>query len=103
MAVSFNHRAAATLASLPRLNPESISIGPAGVSWISTSFSHSLKTDTFHHNSGDQTQGLSSMKKQNRILVTGAGGFIGHHLVNQLKSEGHWVRGVDLKEPEYEH
>ena len=37
-----------------------------------------------------------------RILVTGAGGFIGHHLVNRLKDEGHWVRGVDLKEPEYE-
>jgi GDP-D-mannose 3', 5'-epimerase len=42
------------------------------------------------------------MKKQNRILVTGAGGFIGHHLVNRLKAEGHWVRGVDLKTPEYE-
>ena len=37
-----------------------------------------------------------------RVLVTGAGGFIGHHLVKRLKSDGHWVRGVDLKEPEYE-
>jgi len=37
-----------------------------------------------------------------RILVTGAGGFIGHHLVTRLKSEGHWVRGVDIKNPEYE-
>ena len=37
-----------------------------------------------------------------RILVTGAGGFIGHHLVNRLKAEGHWVRGVDLKYPEYQ-
>jgi GDP-D-mannose 3',5'-epimerase len=36
-----------------------------------------------------------------RILVTGAGGFIGHHLVNRLKKDGHWVRGVDLKHPEY--
>ena len=36
-----------------------------------------------------------------KILVTGAGGFIGHHLVNQLKAEGHWVRGVDLKHPEF--
>jgi nucleoside-diphosphate-sugar epimerase len=35
------------------------------------------------------------------VLVTGAGGFIGHHLVTQLKSEGAWVRGVDLKQPEY--
>src|SRR5579862_7115467 len=37
-----------------------------------------------------------------RILVTGAGGFIGHHLVSRLKANGHWVRGVDLKHPEYE-
>jgi GDP-D-mannose 3', 5'-epimerase len=37
-----------------------------------------------------------------RILVTGAGGFIGHHLVRRLKADGFWVRGVDLKHPEYE-
>lgn len=37
-----------------------------------------------------------------RVLVTGAGGFIGHHLVAYLKGRGHWVRGVDLKRPEYE-
>lgn len=37
-----------------------------------------------------------------RVLVTGAGGFIGHHLVKRLKAEGCWVRGIDLKEPEYE-
>jgi GDP-D-mannose 3',5'-epimerase len=37
-----------------------------------------------------------------RVLVTGAGGFIGHHLVKYLVSEGYWVRGVDLKHPEYE-
>lgn len=36
-----------------------------------------------------------------RIAVTGAGGFIGHHLVTYLKERGHWVRGVDLKRPEY--
>jgi len=36
-----------------------------------------------------------------RALVTGAGGFIGHHLVAYLKSLGYWVRGVDLKHPEY--
>lgn len=36
-----------------------------------------------------------------KILVCGAGGFIGGHLVNRLKEEGNWVRGVDLKENEY--
>jgi len=36
-----------------------------------------------------------------RVLVTGAGGFIGHHLVTYLKARGYWVRGVDLKLPEY--
>jgi len=37
-----------------------------------------------------------------RVLVTGAGGFIGHHMVKYLVSAGNWVRGVDIKEPEYE-
>ncbi|GAB3779665.1 NAD-dependent epimerase/dehydratase family protein [Spirosoma horti] len=36
-----------------------------------------------------------------KALVCGAGGFIGGHLVNRLKSEGYWVRGVDVKENEY--
>lgn len=36
-----------------------------------------------------------------RVLVTGAGGFIGHHLVGFLKEHRYWVRGVDLKDPEY--
>lgn len=36
-----------------------------------------------------------------RALVCGAGGFIGGHLVRRLKSEGFWVRGVDLKFPEF--
>jgi GDP-D-mannose 3', 5'-epimerase len=42
------------------------------------------------------------MSKQIRVLVTGAGGFIGHHLVRRLKQDGYWVRGVDIKYPEYE-
>lgn len=36
-----------------------------------------------------------------KALVCGAGGFIGSHLVNRLKKEGFWVRGVDLKYPEF--
>ena len=42
------------------------------------------------------------MSEQTRVLVTGAGGFIGHHLVKYLASRGYWVRGVDIKHPEYE-
>jgi nucleoside-diphosphate-sugar epimerase len=41
------------------------------------------------------------MSNQNKILVTGAGGFIGHHLVSFLKRKGYWVRGVDIKHPEF--
>lgn len=37
-----------------------------------------------------------------RILVTGAGGFIGHHLVRRLKNDGFWVRGADLKVPDFQ-
>jgi len=36
-----------------------------------------------------------------KVLVTGAGGFIGHHLVRYLKNKGYWVRGVDIKYPEF--
>ncbi|MFN0277729.1 MAG: NAD-dependent epimerase/dehydratase family protein [Pyrinomonadaceae bacterium] len=41
------------------------------------------------------------MEQQIRILVTGAGGFIGSHLVTYLKAKGYWVRGVDIKLPEF--
>lgn len=41
------------------------------------------------------------MSKPTRALVTGAGGFIGHHVVTYLKRHGYWVRGVDIKYPEY--
>lgn len=36
-----------------------------------------------------------------KALVCGAGGFIGSHLVTRLKNEGYWVRGIDLKYPEF--
>ena len=42
------------------------------------------------------------MKAASRLLVTGGGGFIGHHLIKRLKADGQWVRGADLKYPEYE-
>ncbi len=42
------------------------------------------------------------MVNQKRVLVTGAGGFIGHHLTKYLVDRGYWVRGVDIKLPEYE-
>jgi GDP-D-mannose 3', 5'-epimerase len=40
-------------------------------------------------------------KTMRRVVVCGAGGFIGGHLVKRLRQEGFWVRGVDLKEHEY--
>ena len=42
---------------------------------------------------------MSEHKKT--ALVLGAGGFIGSHMVRRLRSEGYWVRGVDLKYPEF--
>ncbi len=41
------------------------------------------------------------MENMKTALVLGAGGFIGSHMVKRLKSEGYWVRGVDLKHPEF--
>jgi GDP-D-mannose 3',5'-epimerase len=47
--------------------------------------------------------GANNIKSaRTRVLVTGAGGFIGHHLVKSLVQRGYWVRGVDVKEPDYE-
>src|ERR1700688_353216 len=39
--------------------------------------------------------------RSSKILVCGAGGFIGGHLVKRLKTEGYWVRGVDIKAHEF--
>jgi len=41
------------------------------------------------------------MSSKASVLVTGGGGFIGHHLVTFLKGQGYWVRGVDIKRPEF--
>lgn len=41
------------------------------------------------------------MSTHTKVLVTGAGGFIGHHLVTYLKQRGYWIRGVDVKYPEF--
>lgn len=40
-------------------------------------------------------------KTMEKILITGAGGFIGHYLIRFLKEKGYWVRGVDIKYPEF--
>jgi nucleoside-diphosphate-sugar epimerase len=45
--------------------------------------------------------GVRYKEGMQRVLVTGAGGFIGHHLVTYLKERGYWVRGVDSKYPEF--
>ena len=41
------------------------------------------------------------VERQKTALVCGAGGFIGSHMVRRLKKDGYWVRGVDVKSPEY--
>ena len=42
------------------------------------------------------------MKAPTKVLVTGGGGFIGHHLIKYLRQKGYWVRAADIKEPDYE-
>src|SRR5664279_5084466 len=65
---------------------------------------HSPATDRLPNSyfSPSLQKGAPHMKSATRVLVTGAGGFIGHHLVKRLKADGYWVRGVDIKEPEFE-
>src|SRR6188768_246483 len=43
----------------------------------------------------------SNKLEMKTAIIFGAGGFIGSHMVKRLKSEGYWVRGVDLKYPEF--
>src|SRR2546428_13915308 len=49
-----------------------------------------------------QGSAMDQKGARRRTLVTGAGGFIGHHLVKFLKAQGQWVRAVDVKKPEFE-
>lgn len=50
---------------------------------------------------GENGMGENTAGKKT-ALVAGGGGFIGHHMIAYLKERGYWVRGVDIKEPEYE-
>ncbi len=44
---------------------------------------------------------MTTRRHRERVIVCGGGGFIGHHLISALKADGHWVRGIDLKYPEF--
>lgn len=44
---------------------------------------------------------MTTRRHRERVIVCGGGGFIGHHLISALKANGHWVRGIDLKYPEF--
>lgn len=44
---------------------------------------------------------MKKRRQKTKVLVTGAGGFIGNHLVNYLRKKGYWIRGVDIKYPEF--
>jgi CDP-diacylglycerol---serine O-phosphatidyltransferase len=61
-------------------------------------------TRALHHREQKQPalRKPAETKMRHGALVTGAGGFIGHHLVKYLVGEGYFVRGADLKHPEYE-
>jgi GDP-D-mannose 3', 5'-epimerase len=61
---------------------------------------HSEITTTLGATAGLGRQ-LMAARQASTVLVTGAGGFIGHHLVTFLKGQGYRVRGVDLKHPDY--
>jgi nucleoside-diphosphate-sugar epimerase len=44
---------------------------------------------------------MTARRHPGRVIVCGGGGFIGHHLITALKADGYWVRGIDLKYPEF--
>src|SRR5580704_10712979 len=71
--------------------------------WISTSWSAPSKPSLPPKVRIESRQKgeITVKRRPQRVLVAGAGGFIGGHLVKRLKAEGYWERGVDLKRHEY--
>lgn len=66
-----------------------------------TGYDHNMLVEAYENDEIIDIELKPRKKKMKRALVCGAGGFIGSHLVKRLKSEGYWVRGVDLKHPEF--
>lgn len=66
------------------------------------SFTKFLLLNVFAFSSFCSTVSGAPLPGQKSVLVCGAGGFIGHHLAKRYKAEGYWVRGADLKYPEFE-
>ena len=64
-----------------------------------TMYRNSIKINSEKQRVGNES--YEPIEDKKTALVMGAGGFIGSHMVMRLKSEGFWVRGVDLKYPEF--
>src|SRR5206468_1772258 len=69
--------------------------------WSSDVCSSDLNIGEYRGDHRDRDQALTRRVSMRRALVCGAGGFIASHLVRRLKQEGHWVRGADIKVPEF--
>ena len=52
-------------------------------------------------NAHAQNKSSQPVRKMKKVLVLGAGGFIGNHLVRRLKREGYYVKGVDISKPQF--
>src|SRR5258708_16111992 len=76
--------------------------GPTGLLRCCSNRSTSITSIVRREAPKGDVQGAIAMRNKPTILVTGAGGFIGHHLVRYLVKLGHVVRGADVKAPEYQ-